>query len=109
MKIAISFLIILSILTFSAKGQQEESPTVHFLKKRGYAFQHAYIDTVNGGVQKWPDTLYYNTVYHPRLMGSPTIPISFSKIEVVNGQYEVSPTISIGYGYEWFWGDFIFN
>ena len=60
-------------------------------------------------LQKWPDTLYYNTVYVPRLSGSPTIPISFSRIEYTDGKYQVSPTISIGYGYTWFTGDFIFN
>jgi hypothetical protein len=43
------------------------------------------------------------------VLGSPTIPISFSKIEYVDGGYEVSPSISIGYGYTWFTGDFIFN
>ena len=42
-------------------------------------------------------------------MGSPTIPISFSKIEQVDGVYTVSPTISLGYGYAWFWGDFTFT
>jgi glycerol uptake facilitator-like aquaporin len=27
----------------------------------------------------------------------------------VNGNYVVTPTIAIGYGYTWFYGDFIFN
>jgi len=42
-------------------------------------------------------------------LGSPTIPISFSKIELINGKYEVTPTVSIGFGYTWFTGKFIFN
>jgi hypothetical protein len=48
-------------------------------------------------------------VYKPQLLGSATIPISFSRIEMIDGKYEVSPTLSIGYGYTWFTGDFIFN
>src|SRR3954468_1201759 len=76
---------------------REKSPTLKFLNKRGFVFA----DTVRKNIRvdslkKWPDTLYYNTVYRAKLLGSPTIPISFSKIERVNGKYEVSPTISIG-------------
>ena len=93
-----------------AQEQEEKSPIVEFLFKRGYTFPS---DTVKknlpDSLKKWPDTLYYNTVYEAKLLGSPTIPISFSRIEYVNGKYEVSPTISIGYGYTWFSGDFIFN
>ena len=96
--------------TLISFGQEDKSPIVKFITKRGYQFP----TTLNNGnipdsIKKWPDTLYYNTVYKAKLLGSPTIPISFSKIEYVNGKYEVSPTISIGYGYTWFFGDFIFN
>ena len=88
----------------------DKSPTVVFLFKRGYTFP----DSSNkkktvAPVRNWPDSLYYNTVYISRLLGSPTVPISFSRIEYVDGKYQVSPTISIGYGYTWFTGDFIFS
>jgi len=94
----------------SAFGQAGKSPIVKYLNKRGYEFP----DTVNAcktpdSLKKWPDTLYYNTVYKAKLLGSPTIPLSFSKIEKINGKYQVTPSISIGYGYTWFFGDFIFN
>ncbi len=91
-------------------AQQEKSPIVQFLNKRGYTFpDQRPVKTASDTMQKWPDTLYYNTVYKPQLLGSATIPISFSRIEMIDGKYEVSPTLSIGYGYTWFTGDFIFN
>lgn len=106
--------IFLCLLTFGISlisfGQVEKSPIVKFLNMRGYQFQSTLNNQIiPDSLKKWPDTLYYNTVYKAKLFGSPTIPISFSKIEYVNGKYEVSPTISIGYGYTWFFGDFIFN
>ncbi len=106
--------IFLCLLTFGISlisfGQVEKSPIVKFLTMRGYQFQSTLNNQIiPDSLKKWPDTLYYNTVYKAKLFGSPTIPISFSKIEYVNGKYEVSPTISIGYGYTWFFGDFIFN
>jgi hypothetical protein len=91
-------------------GQSDKSPIVKYLLKRGYIFPDSTktIDRTNS-LQKWPDTLYYNTVYKSPLLESPTIPIPFSSVEYIGGQYIVSPTISIGYGYTWFFGDFIFN
>jgi hypothetical protein len=91
-------------------SQEEKSPVVEWLLLRDYNFP----DSTKGQVvpdstQKWPDTIYYNTVYKARLLGSGTIPISFSKIVYSKGKYEVSPTISLGYGYTWFFGDFILN
>jgi len=93
----------------NAIGQESESPIVRYLIKRGYRFPDTSKGAYHDTAKKWPDTLYYNTVYKARLFGSPTIPIPFSSIEYVNGQYDVSPTISLGYGYTWFFGDFIFN
>lgn len=60
-------------------------------------------------ILRFPDTVYYNPVYVAKLLGSPTIPISFSKLEYNNKTFEVNPTVSIGYGYTWVTGDFIFN
>lgn len=89
--------------------EEEKSPTVRFLLKRGYIFPDSIpVDPENKN-KRWPDTLYYNTTYVSRLLGSPTVPISFSRIEYIDGKYEVSPTISIGLGYTWFTGQFIFN
>lgn len=93
----------------NSKAQDDESPIVKYLIKRGYTFPGSNNNINHDTTKKWPDTLYYNTVYKPFLFGSPTIPIPFSSIEYVNGQYQVSPTISLGYGYTWFFGDFIFN
>lgn len=102
--------IIFSLIISSAFAQEEKSPIAHFLNKRGYEFPDTSTTlNVPDSLKKWPDTLYYNTVYKARLLGSPTIPISFSRIEYVDGKYQVSPTISVGYGYTWFLGDFIFN
>lgn len=42
-------------------------------------------------------------------MGSPCIPITFSRVEYEDGQYQVTPTVGAGYGYTWFFGDFIMN
>jgi hypothetical protein len=60
-------------------------------------------------LKQWPDTLYYNTAYKGSLLGSVTIPISLSSIEIAKGNYKVSLTVSLGLGYTWFWGDFILN
>ena len=93
-----------------ANAQEEKSPTVKFLNKRGYTFTDS--TTVNTRVEslrKWPDTLYYNTSYRATLLGSPTIPISFSQIVLVKGKFLVVPAISIGLGYTWFIGKFSFN
>jgi len=91
-------------------GDHDKSPTATFLIKNGYNFPDSS-NTLKIPVhlKKWPDTIYYNTVYKAMFMGSPTIPISFSKIENINGKYQVTPSISIGFGYTWFFGDFIFN
>jgi hypothetical protein len=104
------FLIFTIPFSYAQKKKDEKSPIVEFLNKRGYTFPDAKKKkALPDSLQKWPDTLFYNTVYKAKLLGSPTIPISFSRIEYINGKYEVSPTLSIGYGYAWFTGDFIFN
>src|SRR5436190_6579170 len=90
-------------------SQEEKSPVVEFLNRRGYSFEQMKNEKLPDSLKQWPDTLYYNTVYKAKLLGSPTIPISFSSIEYVDGQYQVSSLVSIGYGYTWFFGDFIFN
>jgi hypothetical protein len=90
--------------------KDEKSPIVKFLYKRGYRFpDETYKRKIPDSLRQWPDTLYYNTVYRAKLLGSPTIPISFSQIEYIDKAFVVSPTISLGYGYTWFFGDFIFN
>lgn len=108
MKMVIPFLL-LSLITISvAIGQTEEkSPTAKFLFKRGYKFPGGIKDSATSA--KWPDTLYYNTTYRAKLMGSPTIPITFSRVEYIDGKYQATPTISVGYGYTWFFGHFIFS
>jgi hypothetical protein len=102
-----SFILLLAILL--ANAQEEKSPITQYLYKRNYQFPDSTRPAIPDSLKKWPDTLFYNTIYKARLLGSPTIPISFSRIENVNGNYVVTPTIAIGYGYTWFYGDFIFN
>src|ERR1035438_5788998 len=88
-----------------ANAQEEKSPTVKYLYKKGYTFTDSI--TVNSrtkSLQKWPDSLFYNTYYHATLLGSPTIPISFSQIVLNKGKFVVVPAISIGGGYTWFIG-----
>ena len=98
------------VISSSVFGQEEKSPTVKFLNKRGYKFPDtSIIQSIPDSLKKWPDTVFYNTVYKAILLGSPTIPISFSKIENINGKYQVTPSVSVGFGYTWFFGDFIFN
>lgn len=104
-------LLFISIFISSiAIGQDTVSPIVTFLKARQYIFP----DSLRGrkipdSIKKWPDTLYYNTAYKAKFLGSVTIPISFSSIELAKGNYVVSPTVGLGVGYTWFFGDFIFN
>jgi hypothetical protein len=108
-----SFLAILGLIIFScslAIGQDLRSPNSKFLTKRGYTFP----DSTNKGTlafgnRQWPDTMYYSTMYKSRLLGSLTIPITFNSLHVSNGEGIVSPNVSIGLGYTWFYGDFIFN
>jgi len=103
-------LILFLFIIATIAAQEKASPIVKFLLRRGYTFS----DSAKGNkhldsLKQWPDTLYYNTMYKSALMGSATIPISFSNIEFSNGNYLVSPTVSLGFGYTWFLGDFIFN
>jgi hypothetical protein len=92
----------------AALGQlDQKSPTGLFLAKRGYKFPDGKRDRTE--TSKWPDTLYYNTTYKTKLLGSPTIPITFGRIEYIEGKYQATPTFSIGYGYTWFLGRFIFS
>jgi hypothetical protein len=109
MKKIISVILLLFII--SVTYGQETDPMIRFLFKRGYSFPDtAGVKVMPDSMKQWPDTLYYNTVYKPKYMRSPTIPISFSKVEYVPGQgYQVVPVISLGFGYTWFFGDFIFN
>ncbi|HTB30607.1 MAG TPA: hypothetical protein VK808_01190 [Bacteroidia bacterium] len=87
----------------------DKRPIPTFLIKRGYEFPDSVKRNHFAANHQWPDTLYYNTAYKSKLLGSLTIPISFSNIELSHGNYLVSPTISLGIGYTWFFGDFIFN
>ncbi|MES2565868.1 MAG: hypothetical protein V4565_03315 [Bacteroidota bacterium] len=106
----VCFLIFFELVSLAQHNNEDKSPTVQFLRKRGYTFPDIKEqDSIPDKVKRWPDTLYYNTVYVSKLLGSPTIPISFSRIEYVDGKYQVSPTISLGLGYTWFTGNFIFN
>lgn len=95
-------------------AQNNESPITRFLNKRGYIFpDSAKHNPLTRKEKRWPDTLYYNTVYKSKLLGSITVPFLNSGIEIKggipSGSYSVTPTIGIGVGYAWFWGDFIFN
>ncbi len=108
MKIVLLFLILSFFATSAAIAQADQkSPTAKFLYKRGYTFPGGHKDPKRS--LGWPDTLYYNTTYRSKLLGTPTIPISFSRVEFTDGKYQITPTISIGYGYAWFLGHFIFS
>lgn len=111
MKLNLLLLFLIFIVAASAQPKnKDKSPTVQFLIKRGYVFNDTTTsDTTIIKTKRWPDTLYYNTIYVSKLLGSPTIPISFSRIEYIDGKYQVSPTISLGLGYTWFTGHFVFN
>ena len=106
-------LLIFSMVTFSiliTKGQDSINPITQFLLKRGYKFPgSAKRKTIPDSLKQWPDTLFYNTTYHSKLLGSVTIPFYFSSVEIHDGAIQLSPTVNIGIGYTWFTGDFIFN
>lgn len=102
--------LIISIANIKAQDSlKSKSLTVQYLFKRGYQFPSPKTRNIPDSLKQWPDVLYYNTVYRAKRFGTPTIPFSFTKVEYKDGSIEVSPTISIGYGYAWFTGDFIFN
>jgi hypothetical protein len=106
--LAVIGLLILSV-SF-AMAQDTRSPNSKFLDKRGYTFP----DSVNTNIlpresKQWPDTLYYSTMYKARLMGSLTIPITFSSVRLSNGEAIVGSNFSLGLGYTWFYGNFVFN
>jgi hypothetical protein len=103
------------LIAYSASAQdifsEDPRPIPNFLIKRGYRFpdsaKEKEIDFTR--TQQWPDTLYYNTPYKSKLLGSFTIPFYFSNIEIADNKITVTPAVNLGVGYTWFWGDFIFN
>jgi hypothetical protein len=107
MKRTITFVAVLFIAISISRGQDDKSPTVKFLNKRGYYFQKN--NSLPDSLKQWPDTLYYNTSYKAKLLGTPTIPISCERVELVNGVYQLIPSLNLGFGYTWFFGDFIFS
>jgi hypothetical protein len=108
MKVLLFTLCLFCIINVSA--QENKNPVVQFLLKRGYTFPDSVRQSeLPDSLRKWPDTVFYNTTYKSKLLGTPTIPFSFSRLELVDGKYQLSPTISLGYGYAWFFGKFIFT
>jgi hypothetical protein len=110
MKHLLSLLLFFILLSTIVVGQDTRNPNTKFLTKRGYNFPDSgRKNSLPGKKSQWPDTVFYNTMYKPRLMGSLTIPITFTSIQLENESAIVSPNISLGMGYTWFYGDFIFN
>src|ERR1700722_3231636 len=110
MKRLLLFFSAIMLSSFIAKGQDSLNPITQFLIERGYKFPGSVNgNTIPDSLKKWPDTLYYNTTYQSNLLGSVTAPFYFSNVEIHDGKIQLSPTINIGIGYTWFWGDFIFN
>jgi hypothetical protein len=117
MKLVLSILFFVCFVFSTLIGQdifeEDKRPIPNFLIKRGYVFPDSTKEVNLSGNRQWPDTLYYNTPYKSKLLGTLTIPISFSNIEFhgvkTKDSLAVSPTISIGIGYTWFLGDFIFD
>ncbi|HTB07387.1 MAG TPA: hypothetical protein VK806_10590 [Bacteroidia bacterium] len=110
MKHLFPLLLFLVFISSGVVGQDLRNPNTKFLTKRGYTFPDSTKKyAMSGKISQWPDTMYYNTMYRAKLMGSLTIPITFSSIEISNGNAVVSPNVSLGLGYTWFYGDFVFN
>jgi len=109
-------LLIFATVIFSisiTKGQDTVNPLTEFLLKRGYTFPGTP-NPVPDSLRQWPDTLYYNTTYKSKLMGSVTIPFYFSLVNlhthgITDASFTLTSTVNIGIGYTWFWGDFIFG
>ncbi len=110
MKHILSLLLFFIFLHTIVLAQDTRNPNTKFLTKRGYNFPDSGVKNCQPGKPcQWPDTVFYNTMYKCRLMGSLTIPITFSSIRISDGDAIVSPNVSLGMGYTWFYGDFIFN
>ena len=110
LKVCLLFLLFNVLASSIATGQDDRNPIAKFLAKRGYTFPDSIRKTgMPKNFPQWPDVLYYNTTYKAKLLGSFTIPITFSSIEITSGKAIVSPNLSLGIGYTWFYGDFIFN
>jgi hypothetical protein len=110
MKYFFLLFLVTAFITSCITEKDLRNPNTKFLTKRGYTFPDSTKNyaLADKNVQ-WPDTLFYNTMYKAKLMGSLTIPITFSSIEITSGKAIVSPNVSLGLGYTWFYGDFVFN
>jgi hypothetical protein len=106
MKTVLFSLIIAVFTIINANAQQDKSPLFKFLKRRGYHFLTISDTSKN---DQFPDTIYYNTIYKAPLLGSPTIPFSFSSIDLSNPNFSLNTILKLGYGYTWFLGDFVFT
>jgi hypothetical protein len=108
MKKIISILILVVLSTTAMNAQEKQSNISKFLNRQNLNQQKALGTDVDSSAQ-WPATLYYNTKYTASLLGSSTIPITFSRLEFKDGDYKLGSSLSLGYGYTWFLGDFVFN
>ncbi len=102
--IAIALIFVFSAVLYS---QEKESSVIRFLKKRGYVSPQQILS--NRALKpnpNWPDIVFYDTPYTCSLLGSPTLPLTFSRIEFKGADYKLGTTMSLGYGYTWFVGDF---
>src|ERR1035437_8622073 len=97
MKKIVSIIIIILCTISISYAQQDKSPLFKFLHKRGYRFSD---ENKSESSDQWHDTLYYNTIYKASLLGSPTIPFSFSSVAFDRkGNYSLNSAIKLGYGY----------
>jgi hypothetical protein len=48
-------------------------------------------------------------VVYNAFIGSTTLPVTFSRIELKDGEYSIGSPISLGAGYTWMWGKVGFN
>jgi hypothetical protein len=97
---------------YNSISAQDLGEAQKFIKKH-YAMTNRFANTYigktggkEGEVSLWPDTIYYNTKYKGGLLGAPTIPISFGRVEVKDGKYFIGSALQLGFGYTWFMGDF---
>jgi hypothetical protein len=50
--------------------------------------------------------MYYNTAYTSPIMGTPSIPVTFNRIDYKDGRASQGATLSLGLGYTLFFGSF---
>ncbi|NPV01493.1 MAG: hypothetical protein HPY53_08945 [Brevinematales bacterium] len=109
------FNIVFYSVCFTQEANSKKSEIQEFFEHENPEYNKTHIESLTIGTNaqetKWPKVLYYNTPYCGGLLGTPTIPISFSRLVYSPDTKELylEPSFSIGVGYTFFTGEFYFT